>query len=164
MRKLIATALLAAVAMPSVAVARDRDYVSRDELRRDRADIREEYREYRDARRYGDRDDIRKERREYNDARREYRDDVRDWREYRGRNPHVYRRGHWRSDHAYRRFDRGHRVHHGYYAPRYVINDPWRYRLPPAYGHTRWVRHYDDVLLIDMRTGRVRDVIRGFYW
>ena len=44
-----------------------------------------------------------------------------------------------------------------------MIADPWRYRLPPARGYQRWVRHYDDVLLVDVRRGVVIQVIRGFY-
>ena len=51
-----------------------------------------------------------------------------------------------------------------YYSPRYIVADPWRYRLPRANGNLRWVRHYDDVLLVNIRTGRIVDVIRGFYW
>jgi Ni/Co efflux regulator RcnB len=44
------------------------------------------------------------------------------------------------------------------------VNEPGRYRLPPARGAQRWVRHYDDVLLVDTRRGRVIDVVRNFYW
>jgi hypothetical protein len=36
--------------------------------------------------------------------------------------------------------------------------------LPAAYGSYRWVRYYDDVLLVDVRNGRVVDVIRDFFW
>ena len=28
----------------------------------------------------------------------------------------------------------------------------------------RWVRNYDDLMLVDIRRGIVIDVIRGFYW
>ena len=48
--------------------------------------------------------------------------------------------------------------------PRYYINDPWRYRLPPVGCSQRWVRHYDDMLLVDTRRGVVVRVIRNFYW
>mgnify|MGYP006178734237 CR=1 FL=1 len=50
------------------------------------------------------------------------------------------------------------------FAPDYWINDPAYYRLPPAYGPYRWVRYYDDVLLIDLRSGRVVDAIHDFFW
>ena len=32
----------------------------------------------------------------------------------------------------------------------YWLNDPWQYRLPPAYGPYRWIRYYDDALLVDI--------------
>ncbi len=165
MRRLLLSALIAATAiLPAAAMARDRDYVSRGELRGDREDIREERRDLDRAYRYGDHDDIREERQEYRDARREHREDVRDWRTHRRHNPGIYRRGNWRSDYGYRSFHPGHRMDRGYYGSRHVISDPWRYRLPRPYGYSRWVRHHDDVLLVDMRSGHVRQVIRGFFW
>jgi hypothetical protein len=36
--------------------------------------------------------------------------------------------------------------------------------LPPAYGPYRWVRYYDDVLLVDIRSGYVVDMINNFFW
>ena len=51
-----------------------------------------------------------------------------------------------------------------FYSQRYWINDPWYYRLPPAYGDYRWVRYYDDALLVDVYSGRVVDVIYDFFW
>jgi Ni/Co efflux regulator RcnB len=64
----------------------------------------------------------------------------------------------------YSRISVGFSLGSGYYGSRYWINDPWRYRLPAAYGSYRWVRYYDDVLLVDLRNGRVVDVIRDFFW
>ncbi|MGB3928318.1 MAG: RcnB family protein, partial [Sphingobium sp.] len=46
----------------------------------------------------------------------------------------------------------------------YWINDPYQYRLPPSYGTLRWVRYYDDALLVDIRDGYVVDVIHDFFW
>ena len=155
MRKVIYVALMAATVLPGAAMAQTR------ELHRDRQDIREEQRELRDAQRYGDRSDVREERRDVREAKREYRQD---WREYRKHNRNVYSRGNWRSPYRYHAFNPGARIQSGYYGPRYVIADPWRYRLPPARANMRWVRHYDDVLLVNMRTGRVADVIRNFFW
>jgi Ni/Co efflux regulator RcnB len=51
-----------------------------------------------------------------------------------------------------------------YFGSRYWISDPWRYRLPPAYGPYRWVRYHNDALLIDTWTGQVVDVIYHFFW
>ena len=97
---------------------------------------------------------------------------------------------HWRNDH---RYDwRNHRRHHhslfhlgiyydpfgwnsrpyqigwrlwpSYYSSRYWINDPWEYRLPYAPPGYRWVRYWDDAVLVDTWTGQVVDVIYNFFW
>ena len=45
-----------------------------------------------------------------------------------------------------------------------VFNDPWAYRLPEAYDDFRWVRYYNDALLVDVYTGEVVDVIQNIFW
>lgn len=171
MRKLIVAALLAATLTPAAAQAQ-----SDAELRRDRRDVREQRRELHRAERTGDRHDVREERADVRDARHEYREDVRDragdrdrawgrddWRGWRDRNPGFYGRGTWRAPFRYTAFRPGVRIGAPYYGSRYVVADPWRYHLPrTAYGQ-QWVRHYDDVVLVDTRRGRVIEVIRGFY-
>lgn len=90
-----------------------------------------------------------------------------DWRSYRERNRNFYRPGRYYSpyrDRNYSRLSIGFSLGSAYYGSRYWINDPWQYRLPAAYGSYRWVRYYDDVLLVDVRNGRVVDVIRDFFW
>jgi Ni/Co efflux regulator RcnB len=165
MRKLILIGLMAAIAVPTVAPAQ-----SRGEIRRDQRELREEQRELRDARRYGDRRDVREERRDVREARRELRQDLRGWnrdnwrRNFRDRHRSVFARGHWRSPYRYRVFRPGFRIAAGYYSPRFIINDPWRYNLPLVARHLRWVRFYDDLLLVDIRRGIIVDVIRNVYW
>ena len=161
MKRLIGLSLMAAVLAPATVSAE----TTRGELRRDRQDVREERRELRDAQRYGDRRDVREERGEYRDARREYRQDLQDWRQDRRANHNRgYRRGHWNAPFRYNAFTPGYRIQPRYYGQRYYIANPNRYGLTGAYGSQRWVRHYDDALLIDIRSGTVRRVIRGFYW
>jgi Ni/Co efflux regulator RcnB len=87
-----------------------------------------------------------------------------DWRAYRRDHRHIYRRGHWHAPFRYHGFRAGVRIAPTYYGPRYYIGDPGRYRLPPAGPYRRWVRHYDDVLLVDVRSGIVLRVLRDFYW
>jgi Ni/Co efflux regulator RcnB len=168
MRKLILGALMAAVALPGMANAQ-----SRGELRRDRQDIREEQRDLRRAYRSGDRGDIREERRDLREARREYREDLNDrnrrwgrddWRGWRNTNRNLYRGGRWSAPFRYNAWRPGVRIAPSYFGQRYWIADPWRYRLPPARYGQRWIRHYNDVVLVDHRRGIVIDVIRGFYW
>ena len=171
MRKLVTMLLLAATAIPAVASAQS------GELRRDRRDIREESRELQQARRSGDRGDVRDERRDVRGARQEYREDLRDrgndrnrnwgrndWQGYRNQNRNLYARGNWRAPFRYNQFRTGGRIAPNYFGRSYWINDPWRYRLPPARGYSRWVRHYNDVILVDYRRGIVLNVIRNFYW
>jgi Ni/Co efflux regulator RcnB len=156
MRKTIFTALILATALPATAAL-----AQTSELRRDRQDIRESERDLRHAQTYGDRRDVRDAREDVRDARREHRED---WRDYRRDNRHIYSRGNWRAPFRYHRFNEGVRLRPMYYRERYYIVNPGRYRLPPAYGPTRWVRHYDDALLVNVRTGRVVRVINGFFW
>lgn len=169
MRKLIILGLMAATVAPVTAASAQ----SQGEIRRDRRDVREQERQLDNAYRRGDARDIRDERGDVRDARRELREDVNDrnrqwgrndWRNYRQGNRGLYSRGNWNSPYRYRVFRPGVTISAGYFAPRYVIADPWRYRLPIARPGTRWVRFYDDVLLVDTRRGVVLDVIRGFYW
>ena len=89
------------------------------------------------------------------------------WRGHREQNRNYYRPGRYYApyrDRSYSRISIGFSLGSGYYGSRYWINDPWQYRLPAAYGSYRWVRYYDDVLLVDLRNGRVVDVIRDFFW
>ena len=157
MRKFIILGLMAATVLPGMASAQS------GELRRDRQDIREEQRELQDARRYGDRDDVRDERRDVREARREYRED---WRDYRRRNGDAFRRPAYVGPrgYVYRPVTVGYRFTPSYYSSRYVIADPYRYRLPVAGRGTRWVRYGNDVVLVNMRSGRVIEVHNGFFW
>jgi Ni/Co efflux regulator RcnB len=167
MRKLILTALIAAVALPTAASAQ-----SRGELRRDRQDVRQEQRQLDRAYRSGDRHDIRDERRDVREARQELREDRNDrnrrwgrndWQGYRNNNGALFARGNWNAPFRYNSFRNGGRIRADYYGSRYWIADPSRYRLPPAGRYQRWVRHYGDVILVDTRRGIVIDVYRNFY-
>ena len=145
MRKLILSALAAATVLPVAAQAQ-----SNDALRRDR-DIR------------GDQRDPRQDRRDYRDDR-SHRWGDNDWRDWRNQNRGIYARGQWRAPFRYTAFRAGARIAPSYYGSSYWIADPWRYRLPPAGYGERWVRHYDDLLLVDTRRGVVLRVINHFYW
>jgi Ni/Co efflux regulator RcnB len=180
MRKTIHNAVLAgliAATLVPVAAQAQVSPAERRELQRDRRDVREERHDLNRAYRSGDPRAIHEERRDYNGAVREYREDRRDavrdhdrnwgrndWRGFRNTNRDIYRGAGWRADFRYQTFRPGIRIGVGYYAPRYYINDYGRYRLPRPGFNQRWVRHYNDVLLVDVRRGIVIDVIRNFYW
>jgi Nickel/cobalt transporter regulator len=68
------------------------------------------------------------------------------------------------NGYGYQRFSVGIYLNSLFFSSRYWINDPYEYRLPQApYGY-RWVRYYDDVILVDQRNGYVVDVIHNFFW
>lgn len=172
MKKSMIIALMAAVAAPTMMPAAAQAQ-PRHELRHDRQEIRREQRDVEHARRYGTREDVRRERHDVREARRDYRHDRAeharewrhdDWRRYREQDRNRFARGHWNAPFRYHRYTPGVRIDRGYYGARYVIHDPWRYRLPRVSARYVWVRHYDDVLLIDRRRGRVVRVMRGFFW
>jgi Ni/Co efflux regulator RcnB len=89
-----------------------------------------------------------------------------DWRRYRDRNRSTYRLGYYRDPYGsrYRRFSIGFSLFPSYYQSSYWLDDPFMYRLPPAYGPYRWVRYYGDALLVNIYTGQVVDVVYDFFW
>lgn len=91
-----------------------------------------------------------------------------DWHSYRSRYGDRYRVGRYYAPrgwgYGYTRFSVGIFLNSLLFADSYWIDDPWSYRLPPAYGTLRWVRYYDDALLVDIRDGYVVDVIHDFFW
>jgi Ni/Co efflux regulator RcnB len=156
-RAMILSAVIAATLAPVAAQAG----TSRGELRRDAREIREEKQDLRQAKRYGDRGDIRDARGEVREAKQEYRED---WRDYRSRNHSAFHPARFNAPFRYNSFNIGIRLSPQYYGSRYYVNNYGAYRLPaPGYG-LRYVRHYNDVLLVNVRTGRVVNVYRNFYW
>ncbi|MFC3440184.1 RcnB family protein [Sphingobium rhizovicinum] len=91
-----------------------------------------------------------------------------DWYSYRSRYGDQYRMGRYYAprgwDYGYRRFSVGIFLNSLLYSNSYWLDDPYSYRLPPAYGSLRWIRYYDDALLVDVRDGYVVDVINNFFW
>ena len=89
-----------------------------------------------------------------------------DWRRHRDHNRSIFRLGNYYDPYGwgYRRFSIGFNIGSGYYGSNYWLDDPWMYRLPPAYGPYRWVRYYDDALLVNIYSGQVVDVINNFFW
>ncbi|MBP8235949.1 MAG: RcnB family protein [Rhizorhabdus sp.] len=135
---------------------RDRDWRERDGRGWDRAD--------RDGRSW-DRNDGRRDDRRWDRA---WRDDRRyDWRGYRDSHRNVYRLPRYvapRPGFSYRRWYPGYRFDPWFYGSSYWIGNPWQYRLPPAYGDFRWVRYYDDAVLVDLRSGEIVDIIYDVFF
>jgi hypothetical protein len=113
-----------------------------------------------------------RDRQDWNDRRgwsRGWRDDNRyDWNRYRQTNRNVYRLPRYYPPsgyhYGYQRFSVGLTVGSMLYGSSYWINDPYSYRLPPAYGPYRWVRYYNDALLVDLESGEVVDTVYDLFW
>lgn len=89
-----------------------------------------------------------------------------DWRNHRLRYRHLFNFGFYRDPFGwgYQPFSIGWRLWPSYYHSRYWLSDPWQYRLPYAPPGYRWIRYYDDAILVDTWDGQVVDVIRNFFW
>lgn len=106
------------------------------------------------------------DRRDWN---RDWRRDRRyDWRGYRQTNRNAYRLPRYYApqgyDGGYRRFGIGFTLSSILFGQDYWIDDPYNYRLPDAYGPYRWVRYYNDALLVDLETGEVVEVEYDIFW
>ena len=134
MRKPIMWAVLAAISAPAIPVGAFAQ--SRAEIRHDRHEVQEA-------------------RRELREAKRELREDRRD----RRRSQYVPPYRGW----TYRAIAPGAQLRSGFYGSRYFV-DPARYRLRPVGRYQRWIRYGDDLLLVNVRTGRVIQVLRNRYW
>ena len=130
---------------------------------RSREQIRDWRRDGRDDRR--DSQDRRGDRRDWN---RGWRSDNRyNWQDWRYRNRNIFRLDPYYSpyrNYRYSRFSVGLILDRLFYDQRYWLSDPSYYRLPYAPDGTQWVRYYNDVLLVDVYTGEVIDVIYNFFW
>jgi hypothetical protein len=89
-----------------------------------------------------------------------------DWWSYRNHYRSLYHLGSYYDPYGwgYNRWSVGLSLWPSYYGSNYWLDDPWMYRLPPAYGPYRWVRYYDDALLVNIYTGQVADVVYNFFW
>ncbi|HMO77510.1 MAG TPA: RcnB family protein [Sphingopyxis sp.] len=92
------------------------------------------------------------------DNRQGYRPDQRDWRR-------DNRYQNWRAPFRYQSFRTGSTLRSNYYAPNYRMSWDSRWSLPRAGQNQAYVRHYDDLLLVNVRSGKVVRVYRNhFRW
>ncbi len=90
-----------------------------------------------------------------------------DWTRYRSVNRNAYHLPRYYAPYgwnSYRRLSIGLSLAPQLWGQNYWIADPWSYRLPDAYGQYRWVRYYDDALLVDLESGQVVDAVYGIFW
>lgn len=88
-----------------------------------------------------------------------------DWRGWRENHRDLFR---WRyaapHGYNYRPVYRGFYLEPFFYGSSYWLSDPYEYRLPPVEWPLRWVRYYDNAILVDVTTGEVVDVIEDFFF
>ncbi len=65
---------------------------------------------------------------------------------------------------GYERFSSGVILEPMLFGRSYWLTDPYAYRLPPTYGPYRWVRYYNDAVLVDTRSGLVVDIVYDIFW
>lgn len=90
-----------------------------------------------------------------------------DWYGWRNRYPSYFQVGFYTAPYrgyGYRPLSIGSILDALFFGEDYWIADPWYYRLPEVYGPYRWVRYYDDAVLVNIYTGEVADLIRNFFW
>lgn len=89
-----------------------------------------------------------------------------DWRNYRNHHRSSFHLGVYLDPFGwgYQRYNIGWRLWPNYYSSSYWLNDPSMYALPYAPWPYRWVRYYDDAILVDTYTGQVVDVMYDFFW
>ena len=88
-----------------------------------------------------------------------------DWHNYRNHHRSLFHLGFYIDPFSwgYQPFAIGYRMWPAYYGNQYWI-DPAMYGLPYPPPGAAWVRYYNDVMLIDLYSGTVLDVIPGFFW
>ena len=88
-----------------------------------------------------------------------------DWHNYRHHHRSRFHLGFYIDPFSwgYQPFYIGYRMWPAYYGNQYWI-DPAMYGLPYPPPGAAWVRYYNDVLLIDLYSGTVLDVIPNFFW
>jgi hypothetical protein len=98
---------------------------------------------------------------------RDWRNDNRyDWQRYRYSNRSIFSPGRYYSPYrgyGYNRLSIGLVLDELFFGRNYWI-DPIYYHLPPAPPGTEWVRYYNDVVLVDVYSGEVVDVIYDFFY
>jgi hypothetical protein len=95
------------------------------------------------------------------------RDQRYDWQRFRNTNRFAFHLQPYYSPYrgyGYNRFGIGSILDSLFFGRNYWISDPWTWRLPPAEPGLQWVRYYNDVLLVDVYSGEVVDVIYDFFW
>ena len=144
MRKFILFGLAAALVVP-VAVS-----AQTSEIRRDERKVEVQNEELQRAVESGNLKDIEEEARDARKAGQELREDRDDF----ARNQYVAPYRNW----TYSAVAPGSKLRSRFYGRRYTVAHPDGYELHAAKRNQRWIRYGDDLLLVNVRSGRVVEV------
>jgi Ni/Co efflux regulator RcnB len=147
MRKLILSAIALALIVPASASAQTA------EIRKDERRATEQNDQLQRAVATGDPRHIEKQARDARKAGEELRED----KDHFARNHYVAPYRNWTYDTP----EPGTKLRSRFYSSRYNVKHPDGYELQSAKHNQRWVRYGDDLLLVNVRTGRVVEVARG---
>jgi Ni/Co efflux regulator RcnB len=155
---MLLAALAATVVVPTIASAQTAGEVRRSQ--------REVVRDQREVNRDLARGDYREAREDARETRRDRREAREDWQDYRRSHRNVFNRPAYVGPrgYRYRQVTVGTTLNRAFWAPRYRIGKYSTYRLPNPGRGRMYVRHGNDVLLINARTGRVMRVYNRFFW
>lgn len=88
------------------------------------------------------------------------------WAAWRAAHPALFQPGSYRPPHggyAYAAIKPGTILPAEFLAEQYWVQDPSIYHLPPATGSYQWIRYYNDILLVNIDSGRVMEVVTGLF-
>lgn len=144
MRKLILFGITAALVFPVIASAQT------SEIRRDERRVDTQNEELQRAVESGNLSDIEQQARDARKAGEELREDRDDF----ARNQYVAPYRNW----SYSAVEPGTKLRSRFYGRRYTVAHPDGYALSTPKRNQRWVRYGDDLLLVNVRSGRVVEV------
>ena len=147
MRNIILSGLVAVLAIPAAASAQTHE-IRKDERKLDRQNA-----ELQQAIERGDPKEIEEQARDARKAGQELRED----RDHFARQQYVAPYRNWQ----YSALTPGATLRSRFYGSSYSVAHPEGYELTRAKRHQRWVRYGDDLVLVNLRSGRVIEVASG---
>ena len=147
MRKLILSGLMAALVVPAAASAQT------GEIRKDERKVDRQNEELQRAVETGNLRDIEEQARDARKAGQELREDRDDF----ARKQYVSPYRNW----SYSALTPGTKLRSRFYGTKYTVGHPDGYELTRAKRNQRWVRYGDDLVLVNLRSGRVLEVASG---
>lgn len=148
-KNMLTAGIIAALLVPAVASAQPQPHTNA--YNRDHAvSVNKGQRDHRDQR--NDRGYQSQQR----DTRHDSRNNQRDWRQ-------DQRYNNFRAPFAYQRFQNGSTLRRNYYTNNYRQNWDSRWGVPRASKNQVYVRHYNDLLLVNERNGKVVRVYRDMF-